>query len=114
MQTQTDIFGHLPSGEAVHRVILTGGGLTAKVLTWGSVIQDLRLDGHAAPLVLGFDTFQDYLDHSPYFGATPGRNANRIGGGRFSIDGTASITSCARLISSSVGAPKLVPLAATS
>ncbi len=89
MQTQTDIFGHLPTGEAVHRVVLTGGGLTANILTWGSVIQDLRLDGHAAPLVLGFDTFQDYLDHSPYFGATPGRNANRIGGGRFSIDGTA-------------------------
>ncbi len=89
MQTQTDIFGHLPTGEAVHRVVLTGGGLTANILTWGSVIQDLRLDGHAAPLVLGFDNFQDYLDHSPYFGATPGRNANRIGGGRFSIDGTA-------------------------
>lgn len=88
MQTQTDIFGHLPSGQAVHRVVLTGGGLTAKILTWGSVIQDLRLDGHEAPLVLGFDNFQDYLDHSPYFGATPGRNANRIGGGRFSIDGT--------------------------
>ncbi|WP_438751460.1 aldose epimerase family protein [Pararhizobium sp. O133] len=88
MQTQTDIFGHLPSGQAVHRVVITGGGLTAHILTWGSVIQDLRLDGHVAPLVLGFDTFHDYLDHSPYFGATPGRNANRIGAGRFSIDGT--------------------------
>ncbi|HTO30299.1 MAG TPA: aldose epimerase family protein [Pararhizobium sp.] len=88
MQTQTDIFGHLPSGDAVHRVVITGGGLTAHILTWGSVIQDLRLDGHSAPLVLGFDNLQDHLDHSPYFGATPGRNANRIGGGRFSIDGT--------------------------
>jgi aldose 1-epimerase len=89
VQTQTDIFGHLPSGDAVHRVVITGGGLTAHILTWGSVIQDLRLEGHAAPLVLGFETLQDYLDHSPYFGATPGRNANRIGAGRFSIDGTA-------------------------
>ncbi len=88
MQTETEVFGHMPSGEPVHRFVIRGGGLTTHVLTWGSVIQDLRLDGHAAPLVLGFENFSDYLAHSPYFGATPGRNANRIGGGRFAIDGT--------------------------
>jgi aldose 1-epimerase len=87
VQTETEVFGHMPSGEPVHRIVIKGGGLTAHVLTWGSVIQDLRLDGHAAPLVLGFENFADYLAHSPYFGATPGRNANRIGGGRFAIDG---------------------------
>ncbi|ASY58511.1 aldose epimerase family protein [Sinorhizobium sp. CCBAU 05631] len=89
MSTDTEIFGHLPSGEPVHRLTLTGGGLTAKVLTWGSVIQDLRLDGHAAPLVLGFEDFDSYPAHSSYFGATPGRNANRIGDGRFMLDGKA-------------------------
>ena len=87
VQTETEVFGHLASGEPVHRFVIRGGGLTASILTWGSVIQDLRLDGHAVPLVLGFDTLDDYLAHSPYFGATPGRNANRIGDGRFSIDG---------------------------
>lgn len=87
MNIENDIFGHLPSGERVYRILLKGGGLTASVLTWGSVIQDLRMDGHEAPLVLGFDSLEDYLEHSPYFGASPGRNANRIGGGRFSIDG---------------------------
>nr|WP_275785700.1 aldose epimerase family protein [Rhizobium gei] len=87
MQIENEIFGHLPSGEPVHRLVLQGGGLTAHILTWGSVIQDLRLDGHKAPLVLGFENLADYLAHSPYFGATPGRNANRIGGGRFAIDG---------------------------
>lgn len=80
-------FGTTPSGETVHRVRLSGGGLTATVLTWGSVIQDLRLDGHTPPLVLGFDTPDDYLGHSPYFGATPGRCANRIASGRFTLDG---------------------------
>jgi aldose 1-epimerase len=59
------------------------------VITWGAVIQDLRLDGHRPPLVLGFEHLPDYLAHSPYFGATPGRNANRIGDGRFEIDGIA-------------------------
>ncbi|WP_455269828.1 aldose epimerase family protein [Rhizobium herbae] len=94
VQTETEVFGHMPSGEPVHRIVIKGGGLTAHVLTWGSVIQDLRLDGHAAPLVLGFENFAYYLDHSPYFGATPGRNANRIGGGRFAIDGVPHQLEC--------------------
>ncbi|MCV9997973.1 galactose mutarotase [Pararhizobium sp. YC-54] len=94
MQTETEVFGHMPSGEPVHRITIRGGGLTAHVLTWGSVIQDLRLAGHAAPLVLGFENFRDYLDHSPYFGATPGRNANRIGSGRFAIDGMSYQLEC--------------------
>ncbi|WP_377293579.1 aldose epimerase family protein [Rhizobium sp. SG2393] len=80
-------FGVLPTGEVVERVTLSGGGLTAKVLTYGAVIQDLRLEGHQPALVLGFETLQPYLDHSPYFGATPGRCSNRIGDGRFTIDG---------------------------
>lgn len=89
MGAGNEIFGHLPSGEAVERIAIAGGGLTAHVLTWGTVIQDLRLEGHDAPLVLGFEDLPSYLDHSPYFGATPGRCANRIAGGRFTLDGTA-------------------------
>jgi aldose 1-epimerase len=86
---RSDIFGMGRNDETVTRLFLRGGGLTAQVLTWGATIQDLRLDGHDAPLVLGLETMQDYLAHSPFFGATPGRNANRIADGRFSIDGHA-------------------------
>lgn len=82
-----EVFGTTEKGETVYRVRISGGGLTASVLTWGAVIQDLRLDGHQPPLVLGFERFEDYLSHSPYFGATPGRSSNRIGGGRFVLDG---------------------------
>ena len=56
-------------------------------MSWGAVLQDLRLAGHDAPLVLGFDSFADYPGHSPYFGAIAGRYANRIRGGRFTIAG---------------------------
>lgn len=87
-------FGHLPSGAPIERLRITGGGLTANVLTYGAIIQDLRLDDHAPPLVLGFETLDAYIAHSPYFGATPGRNANRIGDGRFSIDGQAYQLEC--------------------
>jgi aldose 1-epimerase len=83
-----EVFGTLEDGKPVYRVRIAGGGLTASVLTWGAVIQDFRLQGHEPPLVLGFDSFDAYPAHSPYFGATPGRCANRIGDGKFSIDGT--------------------------
>ncbi|MEE9314794.1 MAG: aldose epimerase family protein [Rhizobiaceae bacterium] len=82
-----EIFGATKDGQSVYRVQLTGGGLSASIITWGAALQDLRLDGHKAPLVLGFDNFDDYPAHSPYFGAIPGRVANRIGNAKFKIDG---------------------------
>lgn len=82
-----DVFGTMPNGDTVEKVTLTGGGLTASIITFGAVLQDLRLEGHDAPLILGFDNLDSYLNHSPYFGATPGRCANRIGKGRFTLDG---------------------------
>lgn len=80
-------FGTTADGETVHRHEITGGGLTARILTWGAVVQDLWLAEHDAPLVLGFERFEDYPGHSPFFGAIAGRYANRIAGGRFTIEG---------------------------
>jgi aldose 1-epimerase len=82
-------FGEAPDGSMVHRARLRGGGLSVDLLSWGAVVQDIRLEGHGAPLVLGFERLEDYLQHSPYFGATAGRYANRVRDGRFSIDGVA-------------------------
>lgn len=87
MNAQAELFGRTPDGEPVHRIRIEGGGLQASILTWGAVIQDLRLAGHQPPLVLGFETFDYYPSHSPFFGAIAGRFANRISGGRFVIDG---------------------------
>lgn len=84
---QREVFGKTAAGETVHRVKITGGGLTAHVISWGAVIQDLRLENHAPALTLGFDNFESYEKHSAYFGATPGRCANRIADGRFTLDG---------------------------
>ncbi|MCY6383564.1 aldose epimerase family protein [Hoeflea prorocentri] len=82
-----ETFGQTADGADVHRVTIRGGGLTARLMDWGAAVQDLRLEGHAPPLVLGFDRFEDYPAHSPYFGATAGRYANRIAEGRFQLDG---------------------------
>ena len=39
-------------------------------------------------LVLGYDNPADYLNHTTYFGATVGRNGNRIKNGKFTLNGT--------------------------
>jgi len=80
-------FGQMPDGTDVERLTLRGGGLTARVLTLGAIVQDLRLDGYPHPLVLGADTPAAYLGPMEYFGAIVGRFANRIAGARFKLDG---------------------------
>jgi aldose 1-epimerase len=77
----------MPDGTEIDEVTLAAGDLSVKIINFGAVIRDVRLAGVDYPLVLGFDRFEDYLDHSPHFGALAGRSANRIGGGRFTIDG---------------------------
>lgn len=82
------LFGSLPDGREIYEFTLKSAGLTAKVLNWGAVIRDLRLEGHAPALVLGLNSLDDYVAGSAHMGAIAGRCANRIAGGRFSIDGT--------------------------
>ena len=84
---ETTVFGRLPDGTAVEEVTIATGDLSARIITLGAIIRDVRLAGVAHPLVLGFDDLEGYLHHSPYFGAVVGRFANRIGGGRFALDG---------------------------
>ena len=78
-------------GREVHEITLTAeGGLQAQILTYGAVIRDLSLPlaaGGRQSLVLGFQSFDLYPTHSPYFGAPVGRYANRIGGGQFPLEG---------------------------
>lgn len=81
------IFGALPDGRDVHRISLQAGRLSAQVLTLGAIVQDLRLDGVAHPLVLGCPDVTSYLGPARYFGALVGRFANRIGNGCFTLDG---------------------------
>ena len=81
------IFGTTPDGDEIREVTLAAGDLSVRVITLGAVIRDVRLAGIDHPLVLGFDGLDDYLKHSPHFGAVVGRSANRIARGRFSLDG---------------------------
>lgn len=76
-----------PDGSPLWQVTLSNGGLRAQILSFGAVLQDLRLAGHGPPLVLGYPTPKPYFDNPNYFGACIGRVANRLRDGRGWIDG---------------------------
>lgn len=84
-------FGRLADGTAVDRVTLRGArGFELAVITFGAAVQALRVpdrDGRCADVVLGHDTLAPYVAGRHFFGATVGRYANRIAGGRFDLDG---------------------------
>jgi aldose 1-epimerase len=79
-------FGLTADNESIQRFTLSGGGLCAKFINWGAVLQDLRFEGESNSLVLGLENLEDYLKHSRYFGATAGPYANRIDRGQFRIN----------------------------
>lgn len=88
---ERDVFGALPDGRKVERIVLRGeAGFEARIITHGAVIQALIAPdarGNSDDVVLGHDTLAAYLAERKFFGATIGRYANRIANGRFSLDG---------------------------
>lgn len=84
-------FGQTPSGEAVEALTLTNSrGVSATVITYGATLQSLIAPdraGKKADIALGFADAAAYAKNASYFGASVGRFANRIGKGRFALDG---------------------------
>ena len=84
-------FGHIGDSPVLEVEIGSRAGARAKILTYGAVVRDLLAptDDGLQRVVLGLNSIEDYVQHSPSFGAVPGRYANRIAHGRFFIDGVA-------------------------
>lgn len=78
-------------GEPVHLYTLTNSqGTVARITDYGAILTELHVadrDGKFHDVVLGFDSLEGYTAGHPYFGCIAGRVANRIAGGRFSLDG---------------------------
>jgi aldose 1-epimerase len=84
-------FGRLPGGEAVEAITLVNaGGISVRIITYGAAIQSVIVpdrDGRMADVALGYASLDGYLGGVEYFGCIVGRVANRIAGGRFTLDG---------------------------
>lgn len=84
------VFGIMPDGDTVVRYTLTNANsMQVKVLNYGGIIQSLMVpdkNGKMGDVVLGFDSLEQYIKESPYFGALIGRFANRIAHGTFTLN----------------------------
>ena len=70
----------------IHTVAFPDTNFAVSLANYGATIQNISKNGKS--LVLGFKTLAEYKNSSnPFFGASIGRVANRIGGAKFSLDG---------------------------
>ena len=85
-------FGHTRAGQAVTAYTLQNkNGMAVTVLDYGATVQALLVPdgrGGLTDAALGYDTLEEYERNGDYLGATIGRVGNRIGGARFSLNGT--------------------------
>lgn len=90
-EAKRSTFGTLPDGRAVAGVTLENGkGVSATIIAYGATLQGLVMpdrDGKRADVILGYADLKSYLAKPQYFGSTVGRYANRLAGGRFTVDG---------------------------
>lgn len=83
--------GKLADGRTVETITLANDtGVKARIISYGATLQALEAPDRAgtlADIILGYDDLAGYVDKPNYFGVTVGRYANRIAGGRFTLDG---------------------------
>jgi aldose 1-epimerase len=83
-------FGQMDGKEVGLYTLTSAAVLRAAVTPYGARLVQLWVpdrNGTLGDVVLGHDRLEDYVTHPTYFGATCGRYANRIAGGRFTLDG---------------------------
>jgi aldose 1-epimerase len=85
------LIGALADGTPIHGATLRSpAGAEAQVVEWGASLRDLVVPlshGRRQRVVLGLAGIADYPEHASHMGAIAGRYANRVGGGRFVLDG---------------------------
>ena len=81
-------FGTLKNGEKASLFEISCGQLKAKISDYGATLVQLYVPdsrGNVADVLLGFDSAASYDHHGACFGSTIGRNANRVGKGKFPL-----------------------------
>ena len=85
------LFGKLADGREVFEYTLTNAnGMKAKIINYGATVVSLEVpdrNGKFSDVVLGYNNIEGYVADKSYFGAIIGRYGNRIGKGKFKLDG---------------------------
>ena len=91
VELKRSLFGTTANGSEVELFTFTHiDGLVLSVINFGCIIQSLLVpdrDGVLDDVVLGYDTLAEYEADKKYLGCVVGRYANRIAGGKFTLQG---------------------------
>ncbi len=91
MSVREYVFGKTGDGRDVAAFEITNkAGASMTVISYGAILQSLVVPdakGAMRDVVLGYDTVAPYETNPNYFGATIGRNGNRIAGAAFTLNG---------------------------
>ena len=84
-------FGMTSKGEVAYLYTLQNeSGMQVDVTNYGASIVNLIVPNHRGKkydVVLGYDNVLGYENGNSFMGAVLGRNANRIGGARYELNG---------------------------
>ena len=95
VELKRSVFGTTADGSVVELFTFThtdglAERLVLSVINFGCIIQSLSVpdrDGALADVVLGYNTLAEYEADKKYLGCVVGRYANRIAGGKFTLEG---------------------------
>ena len=85
-----ELFGETPDGHRAALYTLQNQNMRVRVTDYGGRMVSVEAPdktGRHDHVLLGFDSVADYVNAKGAFGAVLGRHANRIAGGRFTLDG---------------------------
>lgn len=78
-------FGKTSRGTEIYAHTISDGDISITVLDYGATLQKFEHKG--TDIICGFDSLETYISDKSHQGAVIGRYANRIGGGKLTIDG---------------------------
>lgn len=83
-------FGNTDGQDVSLYTLTNSRGFEVSITNYGGAVVSIKAPdrrGEFADVALGFDTLEEYVRNPRYFGGLIGRHANRIGLGRFSLNG---------------------------
>lgn len=87
---KSEPFGEFKGSPVSLYTLTNSAGNILKLTNYGATIVYIEVpdrNGVKANVTFGYETLEGYLNGDPYFGAVVGRYANRIGQGKFTLDG---------------------------
>ena len=88
---EKSVFGKLDDGREVFLFSLKNdSGMQVNIINYGAIVKNLFVkdkNGVVADVVLGYDSLRGYVHDQSFLGTIVGRYGNRIGKGKFRLDG---------------------------